>query len=37
MNTAKFSWFDPKTPTEGLSLAIPSMKMMEVVRDLQAK
>jgi S1-C subfamily serine protease len=37
MNTAKFSWFDPKTPTEGLSLALPSMRVMEVVRDLQAK
>lgn len=37
MNTAKFSWFDPKTPTEGLSLAIPSMKMMEIVHKLQAK
>lgn len=37
MNTAKFSWFDPKTPTEGLSLALPSMRVMEVVRNLQAK
>lgn len=35
MNTAKFSWFDTKTPIEGLSLALPAKRVLEIVKELQ--
>ncbi len=35
MNTAKFSWFDTKTPIEGLSLALPAKRILEIVKELQ--
>ena len=35
MNTAKFSWFDKETPTEGLGLAMPIELVLELVRELQ--
>lgn len=37
MNTAKFSWFDSKTPIEGLSLALPMDQVIKIVKELEQK
>jgi S1-C subfamily serine protease len=34
INTAKFSWFDSKTPIEGLSLAMPMKLVLDIVKTI---